>query len=162
MTDLKSYLVLVVLGLVFLFFFIAVWLASREITSFLSLSKTNPRPQCYPCHPVLSRRPLHIKNKADRVRCVLLFFLLCFVFILVCSCSVAIPIFLYRTFKGFIDYYCQTSAPPKKLKLYGLTTFFPSPRASMKALMELFTSSSCYLLTQGVCSLFIMDIFILL
>lgn len=93
MTDLKSYLVLVVLGLVFLFFFIAVWLASREITSFLSLSKTNPRPQCYPCHPVLSRRPLHIKNKADRVHCVLLFFLLCFVFILVCSCSVAIPIF---------------------------------------------------------------------
>lgn len=93
MTDLKSYLVLVVLGLVFLFFFIAVWLASREITSFLSLSKTNPRPQCYLCHPVLSRRPLHIKNKAERVRCVLLFFLLCFVFILVCSCSVAIPIF---------------------------------------------------------------------
>lgn len=80
MTDLKSYLVLVVLGLVFLFFFIAVWLASREITSFLSLSKTNPRPQCYPCHPVLSRRPLHIKNKADRVRCVLLFF--CYVLFL--------------------------------------------------------------------------------
>lgn len=83
MTDFKSYLVLVVLGLIFLFFFMAVWLASREITSFLSLSKTNPRPQCSPCHP------LHIKNKADRAS--YYFFLLCFVFILVCSCSVAIP-----------------------------------------------------------------------